>query len=50
MYFVLLMYTSALIKYAAKESADITDHSNHVIHFIYTIRAPKHTGKTAKLK
>lgn len=50
MYFVLLMYSSTQIKYAAKEFADVTDHSNHVMRFIYTTRAPKCTDTTAKLK
>jgi hypothetical protein len=50
MYFVSIVYSSTQIKYAAKEFADITDHSKHVIHFIYTTRAPKYTRTNAKLK
>lgn len=44
------MYLSVQIKYAAKEFTVITDHSSHVIHFIYTTRAPKYADTTAKLK
>ena len=50
MYFVSFMYSSIQIKYAAKEFAVITDHSSHVIYFIYTTRAAKYADTTAKLK